>query len=292
MSLINVKKKKNRNNNDSDEEYKPSLKEIKEIEKKDEDKSKHLNKKRRRNNDNEENKLSIKNNQERKKEKTLKNLKKKNRKNNDNDEYKPSLIEIQEAEKEYESTLIEIKEVEKEIQNINNENENENNEGKVDILIRPLNIKVVGRITYELAETGHVLAVIHKGNNSVVIETIKDDKTSHNIATITQLKDFNFPKKYFKFLTVPIPDDISINDIINNVTIDKGKYEVGKNDCFDTIKEILIAIHADKKAMKKLEIDRPKAIKTLCITGINIPFYPFKKLVELLRGIEKKNKKK
>ena len=59
--------------------------------------------------------------------------------------------------------------------------------------------------------------MIHKGNNSVVIETIKDDKTSHNIATITPLKDFNFPEKYFKFLTVSIPEDISVNDIINNV---------------------------------------------------------------------------
>ena len=43
-----LKKKKTRNNNDCDEEYKPSLKEIKEIEKEDEDKSKNLNKKKKK----------------------------------------------------------------------------------------------------------------------------------------------------------------------------------------------------------------------------------------------------
>lgn len=253
-----------------------------------------MKKKRRiKNNDNEKNKPLLKDKQEIKKEKrnkNIKNLKKKVRKNNDNEEYKPSLIEIEEAEKEYIPSLIEIQEVEKEKQVINNENEN--NEGKVEIIIRPLKIKVVGPIIYELGEAGHALAVIRKVNNPVIIETIKDEKTHHNIATITPLEDFIFPEKYSKILTVPIPEDISVNDIINNITIDKGKYEVGKNDCFDTVIEILKITDADKKTIKTIEKNRPNAIKTLIISGINIPFYPFKKTVDLLRGIEKKSKKK
>ena len=133
--------------------------------------------------------------------------------------------------------------------------------------------------------------MIRKVNNPVIIETIKDEKTHHNIATITPLEDFIFPEKYSKILTVPIPEDISVNDIINNITIDKGKYEVGKNDCFDTVIEILKITDADKKTIKTIEKNRPNAIKTLIISGINIPFYPFKKTVDLLRGIEKKIKK-
>ena len=39
---------------------------------------------------------------------------------------------------------------------------------------------------------------------------------------------------------------MTIYDIINKTKIDKGKYDLIKNNCFDTVKEVLEIVNASK----------------------------------------------
>ena len=108
--------------------------------------------------------------------------------------------------------------------------------------IRPLDIEG-GKNIYDELKLGHTFVVI---NNSVVIESNLVER-NHNKVTITPLKEYKFPEQYFRGVIAPIPKDMSINDIINKIKMDKGEYKPTTNSCYHTVKEILTIIKADKK---------------------------------------------
>ena len=167
-----------------------------------------------------------------------------------------------------------------------------NKDRKVEMYISQLTKEAtkLGGIIYDLAYTGHTFAVIHDGQNSIVIESNPDNR-NHNKVIITPLKDFIFPEKYYKVkgVVAPIPDDMTIYDIINKTKIDKGKYDLIKNNCFDTVKEVLKIVDASKKILNHFEINRPNIPKTVIAGAISLPIVPIKFVFKIF--FAKKSKK-
>ena len=89
----------------------------------------------------------------------------------------------------------------------------------------------MGPVLYYLGHTGHTFAVIHyKDENedkSIVVES-NPDQNNHNRVVITPLKYFVFPEKFYKVkgVEVQIPEYISYEDILNEITMDKGEYDL------------------------------------------------------------------
>ncbi len=82
---------------------------------------------------------------------------------------------------------------------------------------------------------------------------------------------------------------MTIYDIINKIKIDKGKYDLIKNNCFDTVKEVLKIVDASKKILNHFEINRPNIPKAVITGAISLPIVPIKFVFKIFS--EKKSKK-
>jgi len=226
------------------------------------------------------------------------------------DEYRPSKEEIEQAQldMEYKNTsFLNNKRKSPDTPSIQNENmkgQKENVDKRVEMYVTQLTKQAtqLGPVLYTLGNTGHTFAVIHykdeNGDKSFVAESNPDNK-GHNKVVITPLKDFVFPEKLYKVkgIDVQIPEYISYEDILNKITMDKGEYDFLKNNCFDTVKEILKIVDAPQKVMKKFSHNRPNVPKTLLTGIVKLPFVPIDILVDLIKATKhgsnkrKKNKK-
>lgn len=230
----------------------------------------------------------------------------KRRKNNSYDEeYRPSQEELEEAhlDLEYANTsFLNNKRKSPETPIIQNENikaQNENVDKRVEMFVTQLTKQAtqLGPVLYTLGNTGHTFAVVHyKGQNedkSFVVEN-NPDSNGHNKVVITPLRDFIFPKKLYKVkgVDVQIPEYISYEDILNQITMDKGEYDFLKNNCFDTVEELLEIVDAPKKVMKKFNHNRPNVPKTLLTGVVKLPFVPIEILVDLIRAPKQPNNKR
>lgn len=160
----------------------------------------------------------------------------KRRRNDDDQDYIPSAIELQKANNE---------------QMESNKKNKSIPERRVEMYVTPLTEQATkfGKALYDLAQTGHTFVLIKDGENEFVVESNPDDQY-HNKVTITPLKEFNFPKKYYKAMTVKLPDNITAEDIKDNITMDKGQYDLLNNNCYFTVKEALKKAGASKRDMR------------------------------------------
>ena len=185
------------------------------------------------------------------------------------------------------------------IQNENIKAQNENVDKRVEMFVIQLTKQAtqLGPVLYTLGNTGHTFAVVHyKDQNedkSFVVES-NPDSNGHNKVVITPLRDFIFPKKLYKVkgVDVQIPEYISYEDILNQITMDKGEYDFLKNNCFDTVEELLKIVDAPKKVMKKFSHNRPNVPKTLLTGVVKLPFVPIEILVDLIRAPKQPNNKR
>ena len=233
---------------------------------------------------------------------------KRRRGTSNDEEYRPSKEELQQAQldMEYKDTsFLNNKRKSPETPVIQNENikgKNENVDRRVEMFVTQLTKQAtkMGPVLYYLGHTGHTFAVIHyKDENedkSIVVES-NPDQNNHNRVVITPLKYFVFPEKLYKVkgVEVQIPEYISYEDILNEITMDKGEYDFLKNNCFDTVKEVLKIVHAPKKVMNKFNHNRPNVPKTVLTGIVTLPFVPIEILADLInapkKGSNKRNKK-
>lgn len=185
------------------------------------------------------------------------------------------------------------------IQNENIKAQNENVDKRVEMFVIQLTKQATQLcpVLYTLGNTGHTFAVVHyKDQNedkSFVVEN-NPDSNGHNKVVITPLRDFIFPKELYKVKGVDaqIPEYISYEDILNQITMDKGEYDFLKNNCFDTVEELLEIVDAPKKVMKKFNHNRPNVPKTLLTGVVKLPFVPIEILVDLIRAPKQPNNKR
>lgn len=234
---------------------------------------------------------------------------KRRRCNNYDEEYKPSKEELQEAQLDMEynnnTSFLNNKRKSPEtptMQNQNIKSQNENIDKRVEMFVTQLSKQAtkMGPVLYTLGHTGHTFCVVHyKDENedkSIVVESNPDDN-GHNKVVITPLEEFVFPKKLYKVkgVEVQIPEYISYEDILNQITMDKGKYDFLENNCFDTVKEVLEIVDAPNKVMKKFNHNRPNVPKTVLTGIVSLPFVPIEILVDLIKapktGSNKRSKK-
>lgn len=221
------------------------------------------------------------------------------------EEYRPSKEELEEAQldMEYKNTsFLNNKRKSPEtpiIQNNNMKSQNENVDRRVEMFVTQLTKQAtkLGPVLYTLGNTGHTFAVVHykdeNGDKSFVIES-NPDNNGHNKVVITPLKDFIFPEKLYKVkgVDVQIPEYISYEDILNEITMDKGEYDFLKNNCFDTVKELLEIVDAPNKVMKKFSHNRPNVPKTVLTGIVKLPFVPIDILVDLIKTPKKGSNKR